>query len=224
MRVTHAHIHFLHEGAKNLEVELTDEALSQFSIYLEELLFWSPKIDLISQTDPALIIRKHFLDSIAVIPYLQKAASILDLGSGAGFPGIPLAIVLPQTFVTLIEARRKRVSFLKHVARRIAAKNLAIREGRVEELTRDSPLQEAFDVVITRATWKISTLLKFACPFLRMRGKVLAMKGPRSNDESPELSVVEGEFIPINCYDYVLPFGSEQRRLLGFCKNVPRDT
>jgi 16S rRNA (guanine527-N7)-methyltransferase len=224
MRVTQAHIHLLQEGARNLGVELTDKALAQFSTYLEELLLWSPKIDLISQTDPTSIIRKHFLDSIAVVPYLPKAVSILDLGSGAGFPGIPLAIALPQTSISLIEIRRKRVSFLRHVARRIGAKNLAVHEGRAEELAKDPLLHDAFDVVITRATWKIPTLLEFAYPFLRERGQVHAMRGPRNNDESPLLGLSSEKFTYIGHHDYTLPFGSEQRNLFAFSKNVPRAT
>jgi 16S rRNA (guanine527-N7)-methyltransferase len=224
MRSTQAHIHLLLEGAKNLGVELTDKALAQFTTYLEELLLWSPKIDLISQTDPSSIIRKHFLDSIAVITYLPQAASILDLGSGAGFPGIPLAISLPQTSISLIEIRRKRVSFLRHVARRIGAKNLAIHEGRAEELAKDPFLHEAFDVVITRATWKIPTLLEFAYPFLRETGQVHAMRGPQNNDELPFPSLTYEKFIYIGRHDYTLPFGAEQRRLFVFEKNVPRAT
>jgi 16S rRNA (guanine527-N7)-methyltransferase len=224
MRVIQAHILLLQEGARNLGVELTDKALARFSTYLEELLFWSPKSDLISQTDPAAIIRKHFLDSIAVITYLPKDAFILDLGSGAGFPGIPLAIMLPQTSITLIEVRRKRVSFLKHVARSIGVKNLAIHEGRVEELARDPHLQEAFDIVITRATWNIPTLLEFARPFLRERGRILAMRGPRNNDDSPLRDIANEKFPYIGHHSYTLPFGSEQRNLFVFGKNVSRDT
>jgi 16S rRNA (guanine527-N7)-methyltransferase len=159
-----------------------------------------------------------------VVPYLPKAVSILDLGSGAGFPGIPLAIALPQTSISLIEIRRKRVSFLRHVARRIGAKNLAVHEGRAEELAKDPLLHDAFDVVITRATWKIPTLLEFAYPFLRERGQVHAMRGPRNNDESPLLDLSSEKFTYINRHDYALPFGSEQRCLLVFCKNVPRAT
>ena len=224
MRITQAHVHLLQEGARILGVELTDEALAQFSIYLDELLFWSPKIDLISQTDPALIIRKHFLDSIAAIPYLPKAISILDLGSGAGFPGIPLAISLPQTSITLIEIRRKRISFLKHVARKIAIKNLAIREGLAEELAKDPLLQNVFDVVITRATWEIPTLLEFASPFVPEKGQVFAMKGPQDNDKSSLFNSVNEKFTYIGRHNYTLPFGSEQRNIFAFGKNVSRAT
>lgn len=225
MRLTHPHdVHLLQEGARILGVELTDTALTQFFTYLEELLFWSAKIDLISQTDPALIIRKHFLDSIAVIPHLPKSASILDLGSGAGFPGVPLAISLPSSSLTLLEIRRKRISFLKHIVRKIDAKNLAICEGRAEEQAKDPTHQEAFDVVVTRATWGIPTLLELASPFLRGKGQVLAMRGPRDGDPAPLVNIADAQFTYINCYNYTLPFGSEKRCLFSFGKNVSRAT
>src|SRR5262245_42605624 len=156
MYATNDHIGLLDHGARNLGVELTEKVLAQFSTYLEELILWSQKIDLVSQTDPLAIIRKHFLDAIAVIAYLPQALSILDLGSGAGFPGSPLALSLPQISVTLIEARRKRVSFLKHIARKLKLQNLVIYEGRAEKLAQESALRDSFDVVITRATWEIS--------------------------------------------------------------------
>lgn len=223
--ITQVHIDLLRRGASDLGIELTDHALTQFSIYLEELLFWSPKTDLIAQTDPTLIIRKHFLDSIAVVTYLKETAAILDLGSGAGFPGIPLAIALPQTSVTLLESRRKRVSFLKEAARKIHLPNLTIYEGRAENLAENQLLQKAFAAVITRATWDITDILRFATPFLHESGRVFAMKGPLIEKSSGELEKIQTGFRLIDKHSYTLPLGHEQRQILIFSRQkVSRDT
>lgn len=224
MFATKTHLKLLKEGAEKLGVHLTEKALSQFSLYLEELLLWSPKIDLVAQTDPVLLIRKHVLDSIAVASYLARAVNILDLGSGAGLPGVPLALVLPEISFTLIEARRKRVSFLKQVARKIGMQNLLIREGRAEVLAQDIALQDAFAIVITRATWSVVDLLELAYPFLRAEGKVFAMKGPRYEEERHLREFSREKYCLLNKHDYTLPFGTEQRTLLIFEKHVSRDT
>lgn len=224
MFVTKAHLSLLKEGAENLGVHLTEKVLTQFSLYLEELLLWSPTIDLVAQTDPVLIIRKHFLDSVAAAAYFTRAVTILDLGSGAGLPGIPLALAFPQISFTLIEARRKRVSFLRHVARKIGMQNLTIREGRAETLAQDIALQVSFDIVITRATWSIASLLDLAYPFLRAEGKVFAMKGPRYEEEGHPQESPSEKYCFLNRHDYTLPFGTEQRILLIFAKHVSRDT
>lgn len=214
----------LKEGARKLGVELSQKDVDRFLIYLEELTLWTTKIDLISQTDPTSIIRKHFLDSVAVLPHISEASSILDLGSGAGFPGIPLAILLPDSSVSLIEARRKRISFLRQATRKINSKNLTIYEGRAEMFAQESMLRDAFDIVISRATWDNSTFLRLATPFLRAGGKICAMRGSRKDDDVFLPSSNREEIWFMRQYDYILPFGPEQRKLMIFSYNVPRDT
>src|ERR1051325_10413786 len=118
MSGNHEHLQVLTEGATRLGVPLSDAAVTQLMLYLDELLRWSPKIDLVSQTDPKEIVRKHFLDSLAVIPFFAEQTTLLDLGSGAGFPGLPIAMALPHSSVSLVEVRRKRVNFLKEVIRK----------------------------------------------------------------------------------------------------------
>ena len=210
------HLQLLQEGAKQLGVALSPETLVQFSIYLEELILWSAKIALVSQTDRLTIIRKHFLDSLAVIPHILEAKTILDLGSGAGFPGVPVAIFLPQASVTLLETRRKRVNFLKEVARKIESRNLTVHEGRAEILAEKKPLQRAFDVVMTRATWDIETFLCYTLPFLAERGRGITMRGPHIDARELKTARQTPSFSLENHYMYTLPFGTEQRQLLIF--------
>lgn len=219
----------LMEGAKVLGIQLSPEASSRLSMYIEELLRWSPKIDLISQTDPAEVIRKHILDALAVVPHIPEGAAVLDLGSGAGLPGIPLAVLLTQSHMTLLEVRRKRVSFLKTIARNLRLKNLTICEGRAEILAQKHPLRQAFDVVVTRATWDTEQFLRLATPFLRKSGVTIIMKGPENpkdhhrdaREEFPGFRLQEQRA-------YSLPFGREKRNLLIFAQltaeNVSRAT
>lgn len=216
--LTPEHVHLLDEGAKQLGVSLTAEAVARLSRYLEELIHWSKSVDLVAHTDPALLIRKHLLDSLAIAPLLPASGFLLDLGSGAGFPGLVLALTMPTLQVSLMEARRKRVHFLKAVGRAVAPPNLKIYEGRAEILARTPSLQAAFDVVVTRATWSLPTFLSLATPFVKLQGQLLAMKGPKAEQEVAALSREATAFrwSLQHWYRYRLPCGEERREALIF--------
>jgi 16S rRNA (guanine527-N7)-methyltransferase len=208
-------------GARTLGAELSSEEIARFSLYLEELARWSKVADLVSQTDPEAIIRKHVLDSLAILPLLPPAAvRLLDLGSGAGFPGLVLAILRPSLRVFLLEARRKRVSFLKEVVRRARLTHVEVREGRAEVLCTEKALRESFAVVITRATWSLRDFLRLARPFLGVDGLAIAMKGPKAGQEISSLGpfLQKGEFCLKEQYLYSLPFGEEKRQALVFAR------
>ena len=176
--------------------------------------------NLISQADPETIIRKHLLDSLAVSPLIPPNIRLLDLGSGAGFPGLVLAMVQPARNVVLIEARRKRVNFLKETVRKTQSKNVRICEGRAEILADQASLQNSFAVVISRATWSLKEFLSLAHPFVADRGIVISMKGPKGEQELQRL----GDFPQTlgfslrNLHEYALPFGEERRKALVFAK------
>jgi 16S rRNA (guanine527-N7)-methyltransferase len=210
----------LREGAGSLGLKLSEATLARFSIYLEELQRWSKIADLVSQEDLESIIRKHLLDSLAVFLLIPQQSRLLDLGSGAGFPGLALAIVDPSLAVVLIEARRKRANFLKEAIRKTQVTNVKVYEGRVEALAKDKSFHETFDVVITRATWNISTFLQLARPFAKESGLALCMKGPRIEKEltSPEKFPLLWGFCLKNRHKYTLPFGKEQREVIIFSK------
>jgi len=226
--ISQEHLRVLQEGAAQLGVQLSDTAVAQLTLYLEELQRWSPKIDLVSQTDLVEIIHNHFLDSLAVVPLLSEKTNLLDLGSGAGFPGAPIAIALPRVSVSLLEIRRKRVSFLKEVTRKIKAANVKVYEGRAEMLAYNKDLHDTFAVVITRATWDIGTFLQLARPFVQSEGIALAMKGLRLERELRELEIAPQlhGFVLQHRYLYVFPVTGEQREIVMFrsVKNVSRAT
>ncbi len=220
MSISYEHFQTLTEGAKQLGVLLSDTAVTQLMLYLEELLRWSPKIDLVSQTDPQEVIRKHFLDSLAVVPFLPENVTLLDLGSGAGFPGLPIAMVLPQSSVSLVEVRRKRVSFLKEVVRKSRATNVVVYEGRAEVFAEKPSLCGKFTVVTTRATWDMGTYLQYASSFLKEAGIVVVMQGPNSGHKNFKMEYAENvlSLHLSTSHEYILPFGSEKRRLLIFAR------
>lgn len=174
----HAATSTLIQGALRFGVELTDAQLAKFDAYIATLLFWRARLSLTGATTDVVIVRDHILDSLAVAHYVVAGSRTGDLGSGAGFPGVPLAIVRPQASVTLVESRRKRANFLREVVRRCNLTNADVMEARAENL----PLQIAgtFDVVVSRAVWTVADFLKIAAGLLRSGGLAIAMKGPRA--------------------------------------------
>ncbi|MSQ46787.1 MAG: 16S rRNA (guanine(527)-N(7))-methyltransferase RsmG [Deltaproteobacteria bacterium] len=212
------------EGAQQFALTLSEETVSQFATFIAEIQRWSTIADLLSQTDPATLIRKHILDSLALLPWIPQGSRVLDLGSGAGFPGLPLAIAAPGISVTLIEARRKRANFLKASIRTLGLRNVNAYEGRAEHLSHEDTLQAAFDIIVTRATWSIALFLTLARPFLRPDGIVMAMKGPKLQQELEELrdDIEKTGFSHTDTKAYTLA-GNAQRNIAFFSRtSVPK--
>jgi 16S rRNA (guanine527-N7)-methyltransferase len=211
------------EGAKQFSITLSEETISQFAIFIEEIQRWSKIVDLLSRTDAETLIHKHILDSLALLPWIPKGSRVLDLGSGAGFPGLPLAIANPESSITLIEARRKRANFLKDSIRKLRLQNVKAYEGRAEDLAREKNLQAAFNVITTRATWNIPLFLTLAGPFLRQHGVAIAMKGPRLAEELGEIhnKIKKTDFLHVDTKFYTLA-GNEKRSLALFSKVSPK--
>lgn len=206
------------EGARHLQIELTKECIAQIATYLEELQRWTKVVDLVSQSDPETIIRKHMLDSLATLSILPFKGQLLDLGSGAGFPGLPIAMARPSLIVSLLEPRRKRINFLREVIRRTALINAHAYEGRAEEFAKQKGRHSSFDVVITRATWNLKEFLSVASGFVNRDGILVAMKGKKGREELQSLSRETKEFILEMKYDYQLPCGKEKRTTFVFTK------
>ena len=121
------------EGAKTFGIDLDEKAIEAFGLYLKELLKWNQKINLTAIRSEKGIVLKHFLDSLSVYPYLPEHSFILDIGSGAGFPGIPLKIIQPSFEITLIDSVRKKVDFQRHIIRRLGLKGTEAIHGRVQD-------------------------------------------------------------------------------------------
>jgi 16S rRNA (guanine527-N7)-methyltransferase len=149
---------------------------------------------------------------------LPKTGRLLDLGSGAGFPGLPIAIEIPSLSVTLLEPRRKRCNFLKEVIRKTQLSNAHSYEGRAEEFSEMEDWKASFNIVITRATWNIHEFLTLAKPFLAISGSAITMKGEKAEEElkDEEDWLKKNNWILQKRANYDLPFGREKRCLLVF--------
>ena len=155
---------------KTLQIENTEEKLRQFAKFKTYLLEQNKLFNLTAITDEKEIEKKHFIDSLAAFPYIN--GSILDIGSGAGFPSIPLKIVYPQNNFTLVDSLSKRVEFLKRVFELLSLKNCAAIHTRIEDFGQKA----SFDTVVARAVARLNTLCEYALPFLKIGGVFIAYK------------------------------------------------
>lgn len=165
------------EGLRQLGLLLTGRQVWQFERYRQELLDWNTRINLTAITDPEEVLLKHFLDSLSLLlVYHRPAARLLDIGAGAGFPGLPLKIVHPQWQIVLIEATGKKVTFLRHIIETLQLKNVVAVHGRAEELAHRAEYRASFDVVTARAVASLPVLLEYAAPFCRVGGQIILSK------------------------------------------------
>jgi len=209
----------LTEGAKVFGIYLDKKAYEAFDLYLKELLKWNQKINLTAIRSEKGIILKHFLDSLSVYPYLIKPSMLLDIGAGAGFPGIPLKMVEPSLEVTLIDSVRKKVDFQRHIIRTLGLKGIQAIHGRVQDEEILKSMEGRFDIVISRAFSDLRTLLILSLPFPKKGGRVLAMKGETGSGEIQLLSKIEQvRYRFQETISFSLPRSSLKRSILLFEK------
>jgi 16S rRNA (guanine527-N7)-methyltransferase len=207
------------EGAKAFGIDLDERKIEAFELYLKELLKWNRKINLTAVRSEKGILLKHFLDSLSVYPYLPERSFILDIGAGAGFPGLPLKIVRPAVELTLIDSVRKKVDFQRHVIRILGLKDVEAIHGRVQDKGILRDLGGRFDIILSRAFSDLQTLLALSLPFVKKAGTVIAMKGEVEDEEIKYLAGTEE--IPCRLQKTVpltLPFSSFKRTILLFEK------
>jgi 16S rRNA (guanine527-N7)-methyltransferase len=206
------------EGAAILGISLTHDQMKAFKLYLKELNLWREKINLTSRKDDREVILKDFLDSLTLLKYLPQEKSVLDLGSGAGFPGIPLRIVRPDLKIVLLEATRKKVFFLKEVLRISKLSGVEVRwsgeDGGIEGLS------ATFDFVISRAFGSLLAFASEGVGFLKKGGILLAMKGKKGREELEEsLASLKDMSLEPNFLEAIqLPYLGHERNLIGLKK------
>lgn len=164
-------------AARTFEVTLTTEQCDAFETYYRELVAWNARVNLTAITERHEVFVKHFLDSLSVVPFVRAARRVLDLGSGAGFPGVPLQIALPHLSMTLLEATGKKVAFLQHIVAQLDLRGVAVLHARAEEAGHDVTQRAQYDVVVARAVASLATLCEYALPFVRQGGMFIAQKG-----------------------------------------------
>ena len=167
-------------STRELNLNLTSKQIVQFDFYYRELIRWNNIINLTSITNYEQVQTKHFLDSLTAIPFIaQNAPSkcrLLDIGSGAGFPGIPIKLLEPNYNVSLIESVGKKVDFLNYIIKTLELTNINVYNGRAEELAHQNDLRESFDIVISRGVAKLQTLVELMLPYCLIGGVTIALK------------------------------------------------
>lgn len=175
---------------KQFEIELTDEQIVQFLDYYDLLVEWNSFMNLTAITEFDDVLEKHFLDSLSLIKAYdlrKENVSLIDIGTGAGFPGIPLKIVFPNLQVTLLDSLNKRIKFLDTVIEKLALANITTLHGRAEDFARPDKLRESFDLCVSRAVANLSTLSEYCLPYVKIGGQFISYKSENITKTSVEL-------------------------------------
>jgi 16S rRNA (guanine527-N7)-methyltransferase len=193
----------LKNGALNYNIDLREEQVEQFIKYMNLLREWNKKINLTAITDDIDIIKKHFIDSISIVKsgVLKEGMSLVDVGTGAGFPGIPIKIIMPTIKVVLLDSLNKRINYLNEVINELNLNNIEAVHGRAEEYSKNDMYREKFDIATARAVANLSVLSEYCIPYVKINGYFIAMKGPSIEEEIQSgknaISTLGGKFVEI---------------------------
>ena len=170
--------------SNNIGIKLNNEQILKFEKYKKLLVSWNEKINLTAITDDEGIVLKHFIDCLEIVKYIDEGKKIIDVGTGAGFPGIVIAIFFNgKVEVTLIDALNKRINFLQEVIKELELKNVIVEHARAEEIGSKENYREKYDYAVSRAVAPLNVLLEFDTPFLKIGGKCLLLKGSNIEEE-----------------------------------------
>lgn len=170
---------------EKMNIRLTDDQKSQFDLYYELLIEWNRIMNLTGITDYDEVNLKHFTDSLTISRIIDMAQinTLIDVGTGAGFPGIPIKIAFPHIKVYLLDSLNKRIKFLNEVIKKLGLKNIYAFHGRAEDFAKDRQYREKFDVCVSRAVANLSTLSEYCIPFVKTGGYFVSYKGGDSDEE-----------------------------------------
>jgi len=177
--------HLMTEAAKDVDMDLTDKQYEQFIKYMRLVQEWNQKINLTTIIEDEEFIKKHFIDSIKAFKSneLKEAKTLIDVGTGAGFPGLPIAIMNENIQVTLLDSLNKKINFLNLVVDELGLKNVKTIHSRAEDGANNKNLREKFDIAVSRAVANMAVLSEFCLPYVKVQGCFIALKGPAVEDE-----------------------------------------
>lgn len=213
----------LKEKSKLINIELKDNQIEKFYNYMNLLLEWNEKINLTAITEPKEVILKHFVDSATIIKYIENDMQIVDVGTGAGFPGIPLNIINNKANYLLVDSLNKRVNFLNEVINNLELKNINTVHSRIEDFGKSN--KECFDIATSRAVASLNVLLEYLLPLVKVGGICICMKGSNTKEEiensKKALEILGGSIEKIE--DITLPNSDIRRNIIIVrkIKNTP---
>ncbi|MBC8080611.1 MAG: 16S rRNA (guanine(527)-N(7))-methyltransferase RsmG [Gorillibacterium sp.] len=205
-------------------IKLSDIHQQKFRIYFRELVEWNEKVNLTGITEQSAVYIKHFYDSISLAFFMDisKFSTMADIGSGAGFPSIPLKIIYPELKITIVDSLNKRILFLKHITEALQLDQVNTVHGRAEDIARLPEHRDHYDLVTARAVAKLNVLNEFCLPFVRVGGVFAAMKGADPTEELKEgrfsLKELRGELQ--NTYSFTLPIEEAERHIVVIKKRA----
>lgn len=174
------------ENSKEINVVITEDEIKSLYQYMKLMLEWNKIINLTAITDEKEVILKHFIDSISINKYIKEANKIMDIGTGAGFPGIPLKILNKDIEFILVDSLNKRINFLGEVKKELLLDKIELLHARAEELAKNRKYRESVDIVVSRAVARLRVLAEYMLPFVQENGLCICMKGPNIEEELEE--------------------------------------
>ena len=204
------------EMLNKINLVLNDKQINDFYIYMSELLEWNNNINLTAITEENEVIQKHFIDSLTILKYINDDDKIIDVGTGAGFPGIPLKISNERLDITLLDSLNKRILFLDNVIKKLSLNNIKAIHSRVEDAGCNSLYREKFDIATSRAVAQLNVLLEYLLPLVKVGGKCICMKGGNVDEElsnsTRALEVLGGKIEKIESFE--LPNSDIKRNVI----------
>lgn len=215
-------------------IELSDKMLNRFQIYKELLLQWNNNVNLTAITDEYEIILKHFVDSLECIKYIKKGSNIIDIGTGAGFPGIVIAIYFDNNVeMTLLDSNNKRLAFLKELVEKLELNKIEIIHGRAEDVANKVEFRNKYDIAVSRAVAPLNILLEYDIAYLKINGRCLLLKGDNVNEEieisQKAFDILKCKVLNIYNYKYSVKEEEYSRNIVEILKldktpnNYPRN-
>lgn len=209
------------EKSSVLGVRFSVEQIDEFYKYMNLLIEWNEKMNLTAIIEPSEIILKHFIDSITILKEIKDQEMVVDVGTGAGFPGIPLSIMNPTLKITLVDSLNKRLIFLQEVINELNLKNVELVHARAEEFGQNNKFREKFDIATSRAVANLSTLSEYLLPLVKINGKVISMKASNAKEEIKDaqkaIEILGGEIKSID--EFNLPQSDIGRTIIVINKN-----
>ena len=214
------------KGAAQLHLDITPYQATQFARHARMVIAWNQKFNLTAITEPVEMAVKHFLDSVAPFAHIPPEGRILDIGTGGGFPGIPLKILRPAQPMTLIDGTRKKINFLKQVIRTLGLEKIEALHLRAEAMATMASHIGRYDVIVSRAVSDVKEVVRFADPLLGDGGRVLVYKGPGEKtakmlELEPGGSHRNGPFVyNVSTFSYTLPFSGDHRKIISLQRSA----